>query len=125
MRMRTTGIDKFSPRHRQSSTVQLDCHLSKCMSIDSDATSDQAIGANNAGFDSLAGLHDREQRDHAAQRKIDALDSVSRLSPSSISLVIGVPGVAPRTPAGVNIFTTELVEKRLSLLRDLVPTATT
>jgi hypothetical protein len=26
-----------------------------------------------------SGLHDREQRDHAAQRKIDLLDCISRL----------------------------------------------
>ena len=77
--MRKIGIDKFSPRHRQSSAVLLDCHLSKCMSIDGGVPSDQPIGANNAGFDSLAGLHDREQRDHAAKGKIDLLDWVSRL----------------------------------------------
>ena len=42
--MRKIGIDKFSPRHRQSSAVLLDCHLSKCMSIDGGVPSDQAIG---------------------------------------------------------------------------------
>jgi len=77
--MRKIGIDKFSPWHRQSSTVLLDCHLSKCMSIDGSVPSDQAIGANNTSFDGLAGLHHREQRDHAAQRKIDALHYISRL----------------------------------------------
>ena len=77
--MRKIGIDKSSPRHRQSSTVQLDCHLSKCMSIDGGVPSDQAIGTHDAGFDSLAGLHDRERRDHAAQRKMDLLDCISRL----------------------------------------------
>ena len=77
--MRKVCIDKFSPGHCQSSTVQLDCHLSKCMSIDGGVPSDQAIGTHDAGFDSLAGLHDREQRNHAAQRKIDLLDCISRL----------------------------------------------
>ena len=47
--MRKTGIDKFSPRHRQSSAVLLDCHLSKCMFIDGGVPSDQAIGTNDAG----------------------------------------------------------------------------
>jgi hypothetical protein len=49
------------------------------MSIDGGVTSDQAIGANNASFDLLARLHDREQRDHAAERKIDPLDRLPRL----------------------------------------------
>jgi hypothetical protein len=31
------------------------------MSIDGGVTSDQAIGADNAGFDGLARLHDRQQ----------------------------------------------------------------
>src|SRR6516225_3268958 len=43
------------------------------------ARSDQAIGPNNASFDGLARLHDRKQRDHAAQWKIDALDRLPRL----------------------------------------------
>jgi hypothetical protein len=30
------------------------------MSIDGGATSDQAVGANNTGFDGFAGLHDRK-----------------------------------------------------------------
>jgi len=51
------------------------------MSIDGGVPSDQAIGTHDAGFDSLAGLHDREQRDHAAQRKIDTLDCISGLVP--------------------------------------------
>ena len=49
------------------------------MSIDGSIPSDQAICANNAGFDCFAGLHDCEQRDHAAKGKIDLLDCVSRL----------------------------------------------
>ena len=48
--MRKIGIDKFSPRHRQSSAVLLDCHLSKCMSIDGGVPSEQAIGTHDAGF---------------------------------------------------------------------------
>src|SRR6266550_7314857 len=49
------------------------------MSIYGGVTPDQAIGANNASFDLLAGLHDREQRDHAAHWKIDTLDRLPRL----------------------------------------------
>jgi hypothetical protein len=49
------------------------------MSIDGGAASDQAIGANNASFDLLAGLHDRKQRDHATERKVDPLERLPRL----------------------------------------------
>jgi hypothetical protein len=79
MRMCEIGLDEFSLGHRQSCAVQLDRQLSKSVSVDRGVTPDQAIGAHNASLDSLAGLHDREQRDHAAQRKIDPLDRLSRL----------------------------------------------
>src|SRR5262249_49067206 len=59
--------------------VQLNCHLPEYMSIDGSIASNQAVGANNASFDLLARLHDRKQRDHAAQRKIDPLDWLPRL----------------------------------------------
>jgi hypothetical protein len=49
------------------------------MSIDGSVPSDQTIGPHDPSFDGFAGLHNREQRDHAAQRKIDGLDWVSRL----------------------------------------------
>jgi hypothetical protein len=40
---------------------------------------EQAIGANDAGFDGFARLHDRKQRHHAAHWKIDPLDWLPRL----------------------------------------------
>jgi hypothetical protein len=51
--MRTIGIDKVGSRHRQTGAVQLDCHPSKGVSVDGGIPSNQAIGTNDAGFDSL------------------------------------------------------------------------
>jgi hypothetical protein len=36
--------------------------------------SQHALRADNARFDRFAGLHDCQQRDHAAQRKVDMID---------------------------------------------------
>src|SRR5262245_29580329 len=44
------------------------------MSVDGGVASEQALGADDARFNRFAGLHDRQQRDHAAQRKIDQID---------------------------------------------------
>src|SRR5438874_6664815 len=35
---------------------------------------EHTLGPDNAGLNGVAGLHDREQRDHAAQRKIDVIN---------------------------------------------------
>ena len=35
---------------------------------------EHTLGPDNAGLNGVAGLHDREQRDHAAQRKVDMID---------------------------------------------------
>src|SRR5262245_34620611 len=47
------------------------------MAIDGGVTPHQAVGPNNASLDGLAGLHNREQRDHAAKRKINPIDGLS------------------------------------------------
>src|SRR5438105_3823558 len=70
------------------------------MSIDGGVPSDQAIGANNTSFDGFAGLHHREQRDHAAQRKIDALHCISWLA---ASVVVSTVAMAQDKPPIVSL----------------------
>src|SRR5438128_592802 len=44
------------------------------MSIDGSVAPEQALSADNAGFNCFAGLHDRKQRNHATQGKVDAIN---------------------------------------------------
>jgi len=44
------------------------------MSIDGGVAPEQALRADNAGFNCFAGLHDRKQRNHATQGKVDAIN---------------------------------------------------
>src|SRR5436309_15293670 len=44
------------------------------MSIDGSVAPEQALSADNAGFNCVAGLHDRRQRNHATQGKVDAIN---------------------------------------------------
>ncbi len=81
-------IGVHEPRLRQRGGIAAYLHrrLPKVMPIHGGVATDQAVSAHNAGFDGLAGLHDRKQRDHAAQRKIDLLDRGSLLVEHGIRL---------------------------------------
>jgi len=79
MRMRMIGVHKPCLGHPQSRAVQLDCRAGEHMPVDVGVASEQAVSADNAGFNLLAGLHDREQRDHATQRKADMINRVALL----------------------------------------------
>jgi hypothetical protein len=41
------------------------------VSVDGGVAPEQALSPDNAGFNRLARLHDRKQRNHATQRKVD------------------------------------------------------
>jgi hypothetical protein len=44
------------------------------MSVNGGVAPEQALSADNAGFNCLARLHDGKHRDHATQRKVDAMN---------------------------------------------------
>jgi len=56
------------------------------MSIDRGIAPEQAVSADNAGLDGFAGLHDRKQRNHATQRKVDVINRGTLLMEYDIRL---------------------------------------
>jgi hypothetical protein len=76
------------------------------MPVDVGVASEQAVSADNAGFNLLARLHDREQRDHATQRKADVFNCVALL------LEHGVRPKLHRREPGLDAF--EFVSRKLA-----------
>src|SRR5262245_4070680 len=80
------GLHKPCLGHRESTASQLDCRLREQMSVDGGVASEHALSADNAGFNRLTRLHDRKQRNHAAQRKIDVINGGALLVKHGIRL---------------------------------------
>src|SRR5258705_7266540 len=56
------------------------------MPVDGGIAPEQAVSADNAGLDGFAGRHDRQQRDHATQRKVDVINRSALLMEYDIRL---------------------------------------
>jgi hypothetical protein len=76
------------------------------MPVDGGIASQHALRADNTRFNHFAGLHDRQQRDHAAQRKVDMVDRATLLVEHGVR-----PKLHHRQP---RLDATELVSRKLA-----------
>src|SRR5262245_36003875 len=95
--MGVIGVQQPWLGYHETLAAQLDCRLREQMSVDGGVASEHALSADNAGFNRLTRLHDREQRNHAAQRKIDVINGGALLVKHDIRLEL--PGDEPRLDA--------------------------